>query len=382
MNCILKTLLLVIVSFTPALSEIPFLNGTDTNESNGCDPEWHSFGNKCFKYHNDLVGANFHNAVSICERTHLAQLVTIHSEEEAIFINWMLFEYHGSKFSAWIGLVRVNNDTFIWLDRSPLNYTNWAPSEPNNWNSKNFCVVLSSESSFKGLWYDVGCTSTYVVICEKQKTLDKQNQTKEDQSLANNVEKLQENIILLQNSLAQIQINMNSFQSSFSLENNELNISAKNNNNFLGSTQARTHLNVADADENTDLVRVQLNQQSMWRLIQVNFALVLFALIFLLFTAMYICLSRRSFLRHDDSTNNGVQSRIKLWYSRSESVGNSAASSYVPRSLGRLYQSTMGKLKSAKTPFSQSPLSASYTAQRHASDTESILTAENVATSI
>lgn len=394
MNSILETILLVIVSLSSALSDIALSNGTDTSESSDCDPEWHSFGNKCFKYHNDLVGANFHNAISICERTHLAQLVTIHSEEEAKFINWMLFDYHSSKFSAWIGLVRVNNDTFTWLDRTPLNYTRWAPNEPNNWNSKNFCVVLSSETSFKGLWYDVGCTSTYVVICEKQKTLDKQTKTKEEtnQSLVNSVERLQETVILLQNSLAQIQININSLESSFS-ENNELNILSAKSNNSFATTKTRFHMKNANSDKSADLVTVQLNQQSMWRFTQVNFALVLLALILILSTATYICLSPKCPLplhQLDDSASDSIsraQSRHKPWYCRSESHGSSctsssSSSSYVPSSLGRLYRSTLGKLKSANSSFSQSPLSASYTAQGHASDTESILTRQNVATSI
>lgn len=376
----IKTIFLVLVSFSPALS-FALSNGTDSD----CDVDWHSFGNKCFKYHNDLVGANFHNAVSICERTHLAQLATIHSEEEAKFINWMLFDFHNSKFSAWIGLVRVNNETFTWLDRSPLNYTNWAPNEPNNWNSKNFCVVLSSEPTFKGLWYDVGCTSTYVVICEKQKK-DKQKRTKNEKLLANNIEQLQESVILLQNHIAQIQISMNSLQSHF--ENNG-DASLKNNSLFI--SQKRIHLNTANF-VTEDLTSMKLSQKSMWSLTQINFALVIIALILIFSSATYVCFCSPS-CRHlqlhpsasssDSSSNSGntLPNRHKPWHNIRLAESQSNTSSYVPSSLDRLYRSTLGKLKSASSSCPQ-PLSASYTATRQTSDTESILTTENAATSI
>lgn len=135
-----------------------------------CEEEWHGFGDKCFKYHNDLAGANFHDAMDICEYSYRATLVTIHSQQEFDFISDLIFDRLHAKYSVWIGLIRVSNESFIWFDRSSLDYTNWGPNEPNNWHSKNYCAVMSSASSARGKWFDVGCTTTYLVMCQKYLT--------------------------------------------------------------------------------------------------------------------------------------------------------------------------------------------------------------------
>ena len=36
---------------------------------------------------------------------------------------------------VWIGLRRVNG--FLWADESKVDYTNWAPGEPNNYDQVN-----------------------------------------------------------------------------------------------------------------------------------------------------------------------------------------------------------------------------------------------------
>ena len=135
-----------------------------------CGDGWYQLGVKCFKYHNDLAGANFHDAMTICQYTYEATLVTIHSQEEFDFLSNMVFDKHHAKYSIWIGLVRVNNESFVWFDRSALNYTNWGPNEPNNWHSKNYCAVMSSAATARGKWFDVGCTTTYLVMCQKYLT--------------------------------------------------------------------------------------------------------------------------------------------------------------------------------------------------------------------
>ncbi|CAG2178068.1 unnamed protein product, partial [Oppiella nova] len=137
-------------------------------ESGGqCDEGWDEFGDKCFKYHNDMVGANFHDAMTVCEHFYGATLVTIHSAQEFDFIYKMVFEEKHAKHPVWIGLIRVSNESFVWFDRSPLNYTNWGPNQPYNLLSKCYCTVLNSVAAVRGKWYDVGCTITYLVLCQK-----------------------------------------------------------------------------------------------------------------------------------------------------------------------------------------------------------------------
>ncbi|CAG2105827.1 unnamed protein product, partial [Medioppia subpectinata] len=114
-----------------------------------------------------MSGANFHDAMTVCEHFYGATLVTIHSAEEFDFVYGLVFTEMRAKYSVWIGLIRVSNESFVWFDRSPLNYTNWGPNEPNNWFSKNYCTVMSSAAPAMGKWFDVGCTTTYLVLCQK-----------------------------------------------------------------------------------------------------------------------------------------------------------------------------------------------------------------------
>lgn len=344
----------------PSYDSIVDLMAENSNQSN-CEPEWHSFGEKCFKYHTDMVGANFHDAITICEKTYLAQMATIHSEEEATFLNSLLFEAHQSKFSAWIGLVRINNNTFIWLDRSPVDFTNWAPNEPNNWNSKNFCAVLSSESSFRGKWYDVSCTATYMVICEKKRK-------SEETLFATSLTFLKDNLTKLQNTVAQLQNNLQQFKSRF-----EANFS-----NMRGSLagirgqfqKAKSNWNQIDFNLSNYAAIKSYNQTSVefnWGLVEVNFVLIICIIIFLAILAIHSNLSR---FFDSTTTESSSSSTHKLWFSRRSGIASD--STYRPGLLQRITRSTLNRLKSAPIVYTTSPFV----------DNDSILTFENEATSI
>ncbi|XP_054169248.1 macrophage mannose receptor 1-like [Oppia nitens] len=123
--------------------------------------------------------------MDICDHFYGATLTTIHSQQEFDFIRQMLFDWSHAKYSVWIGLIRITNESFIWFDKSPLDYTNWGPNEPNNWHSKNYCTVMSSALSAKGQWFDVGCTTTYLVMC--QKYLHKSTDTTKVESILANM---------------------------------------------------------------------------------------------------------------------------------------------------------------------------------------------------
>ncbi|KAH9422483.1 hypothetical protein DERP_003159 [Dermatophagoides pteronyssinus] len=169
------------------------------NSNDSCGGEnWFQFKNKCYLFHHDLSGASFHEAINICERYHHAHLLQIESLDENKFLQTYLFEKLQLKFSIWLGLIRINVTNFLWLyNRHPLyrlndnqstvktivddndnndnhhdqwsSYTNWAPNEPNNLDSKHYCVVMSSEKSklLFGHWYDVECSKVFLVVCER-----------------------------------------------------------------------------------------------------------------------------------------------------------------------------------------------------------------------
>ncbi|UXI22672.1 hypothetical protein NH340_JMT08615 [Sarcoptes scabiei] len=103
-----------------------------------------------------MLGSSLHEALSVCDRIHQANLLTIRSKEESNFIQNQLFEKFYLEYSVWLGLIRLNSTDFVWLpDRNTLNYSEWAPEQPDNFNSKHYCVVISTDTKFfRGKWYD------------------------------------------------------------------------------------------------------------------------------------------------------------------------------------------------------------------------------------
>jgi hypothetical protein len=62
----------------------------------------------------------------------------------------------------WIGLNdRAAEDTFVWTDGSPVDFTQWGAGEPNNSGDED-CVHLSSGS---GDWNDLFCGQQNPYIC-------------------------------------------------------------------------------------------------------------------------------------------------------------------------------------------------------------------------
>jgi hypothetical protein len=63
----------------------------------------------------------------------------------------------------WIGLTdRQEEGVFAWEDGSPVDYTNWAPGEPNDSNGLEDCV----QRAWDGHWMDVDCNSWLATVCE------------------------------------------------------------------------------------------------------------------------------------------------------------------------------------------------------------------------
>ncbi|KAI2810116.1 IgE binding [Blomia tropicalis] len=341
MYCLISPLMLMLIHLilmTVALDQvsnadpiIDLVSVTEQTDDVGCDDEeWYRFGDKCFKYHNDLVGANFHNAITICLHTYHAQVATIHSDEEAQFINSLLFKVHKSKFSAWIGLMRINNSSFIWMDRSPLNYTNWAPNEPNNWNSKNYCVVISSETDHRGKWYDVSCTSTYVVICEKS-VYSKKNPTifgeinEKVSNLQLNVVRLEENMNVLQRDVSMVVANALQMERNVSI--------------------LQTNMNQKSSQQSKD----STNHSSRSRMSEINFILIIFIILCLMIMAFFNAIQSGRCCQSEAC--NWID-RDKLWQATNTDT------SYIPGRLDRFWHSTLKHFK----PKSQSEYSASFTA--------------------
>ncbi|XP_048196830.1 low affinity immunoglobulin epsilon Fc receptor isoform X2 [Perognathus longimembris pacificus] len=124
-----------------------------------CPEQWLNFQQKCYYFGEGTkrwLQARF--ACSDLE----GRLVSIHSQEEQDFLS-----KHTSK-DSWIGLqdLDVEGD-FVWMDRSPVSYSNWLRGEPNNSGLDEHCVMMRAS----GHWNDVFCRSQLDAwVCEQLAT--------------------------------------------------------------------------------------------------------------------------------------------------------------------------------------------------------------------
>ncbi|XP_045680096.1 low affinity immunoglobulin epsilon Fc receptor isoform X1 [Phyllostomus hastatus] len=115
---------------------------------NTCPEEWVSFQQKCYYFGEGAkrwIQARF-----ACSELH-GRLVSIHNQEEQDF----LAKYVNKK-GSWIGLRDLDIEgEFVWMDGSPLEYSNWRPGEPNNGGEGEDCVMMLG----LGQWNDAFCNS-------------------------------------------------------------------------------------------------------------------------------------------------------------------------------------------------------------------------------
>jgi hypothetical protein len=119
-------------------------------------------------FYADKSYLTFYEAHIVCKDFYNATLVSIHSEEEQLFLTNLAFTINKANNHVWIGARRISNNTFIWEDKSPFNYTNWAKTQPNNLEGKHYCASLlqSANSAELGNWYDDPCADKYNFICQ------------------------------------------------------------------------------------------------------------------------------------------------------------------------------------------------------------------------
>ena len=109
-----------------------------------CRADFYEFQGNCYK----LLGTegeeskkDWHGAKDACinfDRDAVYDLVSMHSSREAAFVTTMLGDLPSDKFvSFWIGATEgaATEGIWWWSDESKWDFTNWAPGEPNDWNS-------------------------------------------------------------------------------------------------------------------------------------------------------------------------------------------------------------------------------------------------------
>nr|XP_020476711.1 macrophage mannose receptor 1-like isoform X2 [Monopterus albus] len=98
-----------------------------------------------------------------------ANLVSIHSEEEEVFLS-----QYSKASSKWIGLkANPTEGGYSWSDGSPLSHTNWGEGEPNNHDGREDCVeMVSNTNGTRSWWNDLNCDAHQDWICMISKGKD------------------------------------------------------------------------------------------------------------------------------------------------------------------------------------------------------------------
>ncbi|XP_030606959.1 macrophage mannose receptor 1-like isoform X2 [Archocentrus centrarchus] len=90
---------------------------------------WMPYRGHCYLFIQDEN--EWPNAASSCVR-HGGALASIEDPSEQDFIKSTVGNFQDSHSSFWIGLFKTHKGTWFWLDRTVLDYTNWAPDEPDS----------------------------------------------------------------------------------------------------------------------------------------------------------------------------------------------------------------------------------------------------------
>lgn len=94
-------------------------------------------------------------------------LATINSQQEQDFL-WGMWGLSGSSFhnfgEIWIGLTdEISEGHWAWSSGAPLNFSNWAPGEPNSLGVENYAHMWHSTA---GTWNDASGSNEFAGIVE------------------------------------------------------------------------------------------------------------------------------------------------------------------------------------------------------------------------
>nr|XP_022328732.1 perlucin-like protein [Crassostrea virginica] len=127
-----------------------------------CPNGWTQYKYSCFHVSRD--SQNWFNALKMCE-IHDSHLVHIENFEKNNFIKHLLLSSQAN--NTWLGATDwLEEGTWLWEPHGVrLNYTNFAPGQPNNYNTQN-CLLMDALHNYQ--WNDLECVAlTRHYICER-----------------------------------------------------------------------------------------------------------------------------------------------------------------------------------------------------------------------
>ena len=151
-----------LIGSTDISTTAPIQNNEIENDNQELD--YTDFSNHSYQIIENSNISSFEEAEEYCQ-TIGGHLATIQSQEENDYIYSMMIS-EGYK-SAYFGFTdRDIEGTWVWVNDEPVNYTNWAPSEPNSENSEeNYAMFYYKFTD--GTWNDGRWGSdTTAFICE------------------------------------------------------------------------------------------------------------------------------------------------------------------------------------------------------------------------
>ncbi|XP_030267216.1 ladderlectin-like isoform X2 [Sparus aurata] len=130
-------------------------------KTGSCSAGWAKFGSRCFNFISSEK--TWVEAERYCLRFG-TNLASVHSQEEYEFVQEVVRGTTGRFPQAWLGANdAVKDGAWLWSDGSKFYDGFWAEFEPNNYMSKERCVVMNLSAFL--LWGDVSCDLRRPFVC-------------------------------------------------------------------------------------------------------------------------------------------------------------------------------------------------------------------------
>ncbi|XP_052696860.1 perlucin-like [Crassostrea angulata] len=125
-----------------------------------CSEGWIKHGSAC--YHMTAEKESWFDAMNMCQIHGSVLAYILHQEEENFIIGLMNSKHFNV---AWLGGSDWNLEgSFLWEPYGvKMNYTNFAPGEPNNHHHNEDCLLLDTNLH----WSDRNCDDMHFYICKK-----------------------------------------------------------------------------------------------------------------------------------------------------------------------------------------------------------------------
>uniref|UniRef100_A0A8C3ALJ6 Mannose receptor, C type 1b n=1 Tax=Cyclopterus lumpus TaxID=8103 RepID=A0A8C3ALJ6_CYCLU len=101
----------------------------DTNEEHHQSYTWLPFKGHCYLFVTDEI--EWADAASSCVR-HGGILTSIEDPDEQKFLESNVEIFKDANSAFWVGLYKTHNGEWKWLDKTVMDYTNWAEAEPDD----------------------------------------------------------------------------------------------------------------------------------------------------------------------------------------------------------------------------------------------------------